>query len=562
MGYIDDLKNKEIEEFAKTIAEIKEEEKENVLYEVDFSIFSFSCKFKEGFDLLRRVKSLIKIMKKAKKSLEKTISTFYKEFKNKIRLDKNINKEKRKQLLSELKKIRKNATKDVEEKIEKVKKIRDDLRLRLFNFLTYIFSVLFALGYSVLLFQKNIVINAIVYPLYLLTVLWFIVLQVRYTIKYLKAIKSNIRGIIVYSTKRAYSTLLVAWWYLTLLVIINEWNANISTYSFAVTFIFYVVFIIYDLFLSSSFFDEVESTFSLIAAIIIGIVSFTDTLEGQFYVAQIAGVGMLFACLLLTILILKKFLIDKPNIENIIEVLYITMITLVTIGLTIASLYKIFWIQSSDGQDVDNTLFSSILGVYAAMIGGGITLVGVAWTIKDGDRKRQVEVERVENERKEEERKKYRPFINVYAGYNVQGLNTTSDILVTKWLNNTESISNKQTERLVVANNIRNCWFGNTDFCSFYVFGIKINGNMASFDSIRFIKKEYYFPLNFTGPIYTEKPIGEISLILEDMLGNLYELKLDFSVDSGYHQIVINGNEPAVFIGGKEMLNKKDGRNS
>ena len=196
------------------------------------------------------------------------------------------------------------------------------------------------------------------------------------------------------------------------------------------------------------------------------------------------------------------------------------------------------------------------------MVGGGLTLIGVAWTIKDGDRKRQEELDRVENEHKEEERKKYRPFVNVYVGYNVQGLNTTSDILVTKWLNNTESISNKQTERLVVANNIRNCWLGNTDFCSFYVFGIKINGNMASFDSIRFIKKEYYFPLNFTGPIYTEKPIGEISLILEDMLGNLYELKLDFSVNSAYQQIVINGNEPAVFIGGKEMLNKKDGENS
>lgn len=206
--------------------------------------------------------------------------------------------------------------------------------------------------------------------------------------------------------------------------------------------------------------------------------------------------------------------------------------------------------------------YKTFVALFASFLGGGITLVGVAWTIKDGNKKRQSELERVENERKEEERKKYRPFVNVYAGYNVQGLNTTSDILVTKWLNNTESISNEQTERLVVANNIRNCWLGNTDFCSFYVFGIKINGNMASFDSIRFIKKEYYFPLNFTGPIYTEKPIEEISLILEDMLGNLYELKLDFSVNSAYQQIVINGNEPAVFIGGKEMLNKKDCENS
>ena len=39
------------------------------------------------------------------------------------------------------------------------------------------------------------------------------------------------------------------------------------------------------------------------------------------------------------------------------------------------------------------------------------------------------------------------------------------------------------------------------------------------------------------------------------MLGNLYELKLDFSVNSAHQQIVINGNEPTIFIGKKEMLN-------
>ena len=552
MGYVEDLKDKEVENFAQKIAEKKAEENSNILFELDLSIVSFSCKFKEGFDLLKNINKLIKAIKKWKKGVDKSIEEMYKDIKKKISLDKSIEKDKRKQLLKEMKKICKEATKEEEEKIGKLKKIRNNLRLRLFNFWIYIITAALAFGYGAILYQNNNIANIIVYPIYGLTILGFIALQVTYTLKYLKAIKADRSGTISYCVKRAYSTLLVVWWYLTLLVIINDWSVKISTYTFAATFIFYIVFMVYDLFLSSSFFDEIESSVSLIAAIIIGIVSFTDVIESKHYISQIAGISMLCACFLLTIIILKKFLIDKPNIGNILEVLYVAMITVVTIGLTIASIYKIFWIEPIEGQVVENTLFSAIIEVYAAMLGGGITLVGVAWTIKDANIKRQKELERIENERKEEERKKYRPFVNVYAGHNLQGLNITSDIMVTKWLNNTEDISNKPTERLMVANNIRNCWFGNTDFCSFYVWGIKINSNMTNFDSIRYIKKEFYFPLNFTGPIYTEKPIENLSLILEDMLGNLYELKLAFSVNSAIQQIVVSGNEPTIFIGEKK----------
>ena len=197
--------------------------------------------------------------------------------------------------------------------------------------------------------------------------------------------------------------------------------------------------------------------------------------------------------------------------------------------------------------------YATFVTLFASLLGGGLTLVGVAWTIKDGNDKRQKELERIESERKDEERKKYRPFVNVYVGNNVKGLKITSDIMATEWLQNTDKISNKPTADLVVANNIRGCWFGNTDFCSFYVWGIKIDGNMTNFNSIRYIKKEFYFPLNFTGPIYTEKPIKKLSLILEDMLGGLYELKLDCSLNSIYQQIVISGNEPTIFIGEKKM---------
>ena len=305
---------------------------------------------------------------------------------------------------------------------------------------------------------------------------------------------------------------------------------------------------IFYLFLQTKMFDAMENIIILFVSLIICTSLFLPLID-NWLIIWFIDCFLVSASLLLTVVVLKKVLLEKVSFSEFSSMLSFVVIVLLTIALSVFTIYEFCWLEGEKEQ----ILFSSITSVYAAVLGGAITLGGVAWTIKDGNEKRQEELQRVENERKEEERKKYRPFVNVYAGHNLQGLNITSDIMVTKWLNNTEDISNKPTERLVVANNIRNCWFGNTDFCSFYVWGIKINSNMTNFDSIRYIKKEFYFPLNFTGPIYTEKPIENLSLILEDMLGGLYELKLDFSVNSMYQQIVISGNEPTIFIGEKKM---------
>lgn len=525
MGYVEDLKDKEVENFAQKIAEKKAEENSNILFELDLAIVSFSCKFKEGFDLLKNINKLIKAIKKWKKGVGKEIEEMYKDIKKKISLDKSIEKNKRKQLIKGMKKICQEATKEEEEKIRKLKKIRNNLRLRLFNFWTYIITAALAFGYGAILYQNNNIANIIVYPIYGVTILGFIALQVTYTLKYLKAIKADKRGAISYCVKRAYSTLLVVWWYLTLLVIINNWSVKISTYSFAATFILYIVFMVYDLFLNSSFFDEIESSVSLIAAIIIGIVSFTDVIESQHYISQIAGISMLCACFLLTIIILKKFLIDKPNIGNILEVLYVAMITVVTIGLTIASIYKIFWIEPVEGQVVENTLFSAIIGVYAAMLGGGITLVGVAWTIKDGNIKRQKELERIENERKEEERKKYRPIILL-----CNGLRSEVKKAFFCFKHDSDDISFVKTERLKVESFIKTTFFRNTEFTPFYLCGICINDNILYLSAKSYIDRNEGIVITFEQrTIFTENPIETFSFIIQDLLGNYYKFPFIFT---------------------------------
>lgn len=93
----------------------------------------------------------------------------------------------------------------------------------------------------------------------------------------------------------------------------------------------------------------------------------------------------------------QKFLIDKQSIKTMWEIMYFTFIAFLTILFTITALIKLFWVTPEDGQVVDNTVFSAIMGVYAALLGGGLTLAGVAWTIKHNQIIRQ-------NDRKYEEK--------------------------------------------------------------------------------------------------------------------------------------------------------------
>ena len=54
----------------------------------------------------------------------------------------------------------------------------------------------------------------------------------------------------------------------------------------------------------------------------------------------------------------------------------------------------------------DCELRATLTTVMSGVLGGAITLAGVAWTIKDSNTKRQEDLERIEKERKEDERKK------------------------------------------------------------------------------------------------------------------------------------------------------------
>ena len=72
--------------------------------------------------------------------------------------------------------------------------------------------------------------------------------------------------------------------------------------------------------------------------------------------------------------------------------LFVVSLLIITVVGTILSLYLTLWKTPTEGQVVDNSLFSAAVGVYAALLGGGLTLAGVAWTIKSTSSERTEEL--------------------------------------------------------------------------------------------------------------------------------------------------------------------------
>lgn len=516
MGYIENLHDECLEKFKLQLEETKEENQNEVLFQMDFSAVSFSCSLKDGYKIIHKLDHLIKTIKKAKHQLAAKINELCSNLDIDTEQWRALSRKQKKKFKNDIKRILFSLADEYDEKIKKLKKIRRNILLRIGNTFLYIFTTLFTFLFGVLLYLDNIIINVIVYPVSLVLILGFVSIQVLYTVKYLKAINSTIFGIIDFSIKRAFSTLLVVWWYFVILTVVNDWNIILITYSFSAIFILNIVSVIYDLFLSSNLFDEYESTLSLVAAIVIGFVLFADSFN-QPLASQVGSIFLLFACLLLTMLIIKKFLIDKQSIKTMWEIMYFTFIAFLTILFTITALIKLFWVTPEDGQVVDNTVFSAIMGVYAALLGGGLTLAGVAWTIKHNQIIRQ-------NDRKYEEK----PFFGLLNNLDIRAVNANEHIYHFV-------LTNNDGKNSIVGN------FANSDKNCFILKKITIGEKEYTPDSQYFVSKEEIFQIR----IFEEKIPNDdckMVLVVEDQNGNEWSYNL---VKNGTYIISMNAQQGA-----------------
>lgn len=194
---------------------------------------------------------------------------------------------------------------------------------------------------------------------------------------------------------------------------------------------------------------------------------------------------------------------------------------LLGIGLTVYLIYLI--------PDEFANLQMIITSIVAAIYGGLLTLIGVAWTIKHS-----------ENRRTEDERQKSEPLFS----YVYKKIEPSKFIVITAdkyiFMENENSSSKVQEGILIYRFTIEN-----SSKIEFFVCGIIINGSLYELKTKELVRKDYGVIFdNLNIPLHS---ITEIKLYVEDILGNLYTMQLIFSNNDG--NIQIKGNKPIQYMG-------------
>ncbi len=203
---------------------------------------------------------------------------------------------------------------------------------------------------------------------------------------------------------------------------------------------------------------------------------------------------------------LVKAFLGKRNINSFLN-FCLAADLIIGIALTI---YLIYIIPENTGN-----LQNIITTIIAAIYGGLLTLVGVAWTIKKTD-----------NDRRDEERKKYRPYVTL-------SLFTEKDMVACETFDSSRFIENDSVKFIPIAGVENYEYFipdfiiHNTNYAPFIVKGLLLNEILFEFNIHAYIEKMRYVHFTFDKKIiYTNQDISRLSLLIEDILGNEYLINL------------------------------------
>lgn len=185
-----------------------------------------------------------------------------------------------------------------------------------------------------------------------------------------------------------------------------------------------------------------------------------------------------------------------------------------------------------------------VLAIVAAVYGGMMTLVGVAWTIKKGDKDRKDDMQRIEQERQEDERRKYRPVFSVVE----KNADPQKRILID--LCTVENI-NKITTNKKNKNNIElyPVLMENSSKIEFYVYGFLFDGVFYATQEKYLIKKDYCFFVCFYDDDLSFTCEHKMAICVEDLIENKYESELNGIVEN--KTLYIRGNKKLQLMGEK-----------
>ncbi len=195
----------------------------------------------------------------------------------------------------------------------------------------------------------------------------------------------------------------------------------------------------------------------------------------------------------------------------------------------------------------DDALQTIVLSITAAVYGGLLTLVGVAWTIKDTNEKRKEDLIRVETERKEEERKKHIPYIRAYFDKD-----KLPPVVVNA--NITKGLDFEKKEDLALLKNkvfysvnIKNFDIKNISSENIIIKGVFVHGKYHEFTAEEILEPNVGCRIQTTNNwcIPVAHTVNKLTLIVSDIIGNLYEIECHVAhkIETSRHQIVTVGDE-------------------
>lgn len=178
------------------------------------------------------------------------------------------------------------------------------------------------------------------------------------------------------------------------------------------------------------------------------------------------------------------------------------------IGLTV---YLIYIIPNQKLQEI-------LIPIISAVYGGLMTLVGVVLTIRKSD-----------IDKKEEEIRKAKPvvFISDYRTTDFIRENPTLKPLFSEKKNGTLKPATKNDESYTISQIL----IRNSDYSYVAVRGFMINDDVHFYDFGQVLSKDSFMQLTSHFKFKYKKKIKYVSLILEDMLDNLYEMEVEFNID-------------------------------
>ena len=212
------------------------------------------------------------------------------------------------------------------------------------------------------------------------------------------------------------------------------------------------------------------------------------------------------ALILLSVTILISLSNGFSTKKNILNLIFFVVDVLSFLALII---YLIYFIPEEFAR-----LQSIITTIVAAVLGGALTLAGVAWTIKKTDK-----------DRKEEEIKKYRPLAVLFNGSE----KCDYEITLSEY-DETRFVSFQKDSKNCCDKILSDFKLRNLDFSAFFIEGLIFNNRDVLFRNANlYIEKEKIVLFSFQNSnLYFSHSIQEIGVLVKDVIDNEYIIDLGF----------------------------------